>query len=133
VVIVDSSVWVDFYRGRLTAEVDVLQKMMWRGGEIIVGDLILTEVLQGASSETEFAKIRRELGTFDQLSIADSECAVHAAQNFTLLRAKGITIRKTIDTLIATRCILNNLPLLHCDRDFDPFVEHLGLIPALHT
>jgi predicted nucleic acid-binding protein len=133
VVVVDSSVWVDFYRGRLTTEVGLLQKMIWRGGEIIVGDLILTEVLQGAGSETEFAKIRRELGTFDQLSIVDSECAVHAAQNFRLLRAKGITIRKTMDTLIATRCILNNLPLLHCDRDFDPFVEYLGLIPALHT
>jgi predicted nucleic acid-binding protein len=105
--------------------------MMWRGGEVVVGDLVLAEVLQGAVSEKEFAKIQQDLAAFDQLTISDGVCAVRAAENFRLLRAKGITVRKTIDTLIATRCIIDKIPLLYSDRDFDPFVEHLGLISAV--
>jgi predicted nucleic acid-binding protein len=131
VVVVDSSVWVDFYRGRLTDQVATLQKMMWRGGEVMVGDLILAEVLQGSISQKEFEKIQQDLAAFHQLTISDSVSAVRAAQNFRLLRSKGITVRKTIDTLIATRCIIDNIPLLYSDRDFDPFVEHLGLISAV--
>jgi predicted nucleic acid-binding protein len=131
VVVVDSSVWIDFYRGRLTDQVATLQKMMWRGGELIVGDLILAEVLQGSISQKEFEKIQQDLAAFHQLTISDSVSAVRAAQNFRLLRGKGITVRKTIDTLIATRCIIDNIPLLYSDRDFDPFVEHLGLISAV--
>jgi predicted nucleic acid-binding protein len=132
-VVVDSSVWIDFYRGRLTNQVATLQKMMWRGGEVVVGDLMLAEVLQGAGSDKEFAKIQHDLAAFHQLTISDSECAVRAAQNFRQLRSKGVTVRKTIDTLIATRCIIDNIPLLYSDRDFDPFVEHLGLISAVPT
>jgi predicted nucleic acid-binding protein len=131
VVVVDSSVWIDFYRGRLTDQVATLQKMMWRGGEVMVGDLILAEVLQGSISQKEFEKIQQDLAAFHQLTISDSVSAVRAAQNFRLLRSKGITVRKTIDTLIATRCIIDNIPLLYSDRDFDPFVEHLGLISAV--
>jgi predicted nucleic acid-binding protein len=133
VVVVDSSIWIDFYRGHSTNEVSTLKKMMWRGGEVIVGDLILAEVLQGANSHAEFAKIQSDMSVFDQLTISSSECAISAAKNFRHLRAKGITIRKTIDTLIATRCIMDKIPLLYSDRDFDPFVEHLGLIPAVRA
>jgi predicted nucleic acid-binding protein len=133
VVVVDSSVWIDFYRGRSTLQVDALKKMMWRGGEVVVGDLIMAEVLQGANSAAEFAKIQSDLSAFDRLQVSDFVSAVRAAENFRFLRAKGITIRKTIDTLIATRCILDNIALLYSDRDFDPFVEHLGLISAVPT
>lgn len=130
-VVIDSSVWIDFYRGRMTIEVSILQKLMWRTDEIFIGDLILTEVLQGANTAKEFAKIQSDLSAFDQITISDPQCAVQAAQNFRTLRAQGITVRKTIDTLIATRCIMNSIPLLYSDRDFDPFVTHLGLMPAL--
>jgi predicted nucleic acid-binding protein len=133
VVVVDFSVWIDFYRGRLTDQVATLQKTMWRGGEVMVGDLILVEVLQGSILEKEFAKIQQDLAAFHQLTMSDSVSAVRAAQNFRLLRGKGITVRKTIDTLIATRCIIDSIPLLYSDRDFDPFVEHLGLISAFPT
>jgi predicted nucleic acid-binding protein len=133
VVVVDSSVWIDFYRGRPTTQVEALKKMMWRGGEVLIGDLIMVEVLQGANSAAEFAKIQSDLSVFDLLQVSDFGSAVCAAENFRFLRAKGITIRKTIDTLIATRCIIDNIPLLYSDRDFDPFVAHLGLIPAVPT
>jgi predicted nucleic acid-binding protein len=133
VVVVDFSVWIDIYRGRLTDQVATLQKTMWRGGEVMVGDLILVEVLQGSILEKEFAKIQQDLAAFHQLTMSDSVSAVRAAQNFRLLRGKGITVRKTIDTLIATRCIIDSIPLLYSDRDFDPFVEHLGLISAFPT
>jgi predicted nucleic acid-binding protein len=127
-VIVDSSVWIDFYRGNATDEVKLLQKMIWRGGEVIVADLVAIEVLQGAGSDKELAKIRRDFSAFDQIAIVDTVCADAAVNNYRFLRSLGNTPRKTIDTLIATRCILNNIPLLTSDRDFEPFVEHLGLV-----
>ena len=130
-VLVDSSVWVDFYRGKITLAVEQLKKMMWRTDEIIVGDLIFAEVLQGANSEKEFAKIRNDLFAFPQITISDTACAIQSAKNYRFLRARGVTIRKTIDTLIATRCIIDSIPLLHNDRDFDPFVTHLGLVSVI--
>jgi predicted nucleic acid-binding protein len=128
VVLVDSSVWIDFYRGRATPNVAKLGQLVWRGGQVVVGDLILAEVLQGSKSDTEFKKISRELSLFPQIAISDPACAIQSAQNYRALRSLGVTVRKTIDTLIATRCIMDKIPLLYSDRDFDPFVEHLGLI-----
>jgi len=84
-------------------------------------------VLQGFQSDRDFRKARQILGIFQVIGLVDPQVALQAARNHRLLRGKGITPRKTIDTLIATSCILKGLTLLHSDRDFDPFSTHLGL------
>ena len=129
-ILVDSSVWIDYFRGVDTAQVERLDAAL--GSEpVAIGDLMLAEVLQGFVSERDFNRALNLLGALDRIDIAGPEIAVQAARNFRVLRARGITVRKTIDTLIATRCIEDNLPLLYSDRDFDPFVEHLNLIDAM--
>jgi predicted nucleic acid-binding protein len=130
VILVDSSVWIDFFRGVTTPQVDVLDRLL--GVEpLAVGDLILAEVLQGFRAEKEFNQARKLLLTLEQVDIGGQEVAVQAARNFRTLRERGVTIRKTIDTLIATKCIESDIALLFSDRDFDPFVEYLGLRSAL--
>ena len=129
-VLVDSSVWIDFFRGTMTPQADRLDALL--GNEpLAVGDLILTEVLQGFSSEQDFKQARKLLGALDVVDIGGQEVAVQAARNFRILRAQGVTVRKTIDTLIATRCIEDDYSLLFSDRDFEPFVQHLGLRSAM--
>ncbi len=96
-----------------------------------MGDLILTEVLQGFADNKEFSEARIKLTRFQMVELGGRENAIRAARNFRLLRRKGITVRKTIDTLIATKCIESGHELLYDDRDFDPFVQHLGLRAAL--
>jgi hypothetical protein len=128
--LVDSSVWIDYFRGLQTAQTGRLDALL--GSEpVAIGDLMLTEVLQGFDSDRHFNQALEMLGALDLIEIAGGEIAVQAARNFRLLRARGVTVRKTIDTLIATRCIEDGLPLLYSDRDFDPFVEYLGLTSAL--
>ncbi len=124
--LVDSSVWIDFFNGKATPESDYLAEHI-EEGRFLVGDLILTEVLQGTGSQAEFDQVLRLLSVADQIQISDRIIAIQVARHFRKLRALGITVRKTIDTLIATRCIADGIPLLFSDRDFDPFVEHLGL------
>lgn len=125
-ILVDSSVWIDYLRGIDTRQTDRLHALL--GVEpLAVGDLILTEVLQGTTSEKDFRSVQRLLGNLDVLQLGGSAVAVQAARNFRALRKKGVTVRKTIDCIIATRCIMDDLTLLHSDRDFDPFVAHLGL------
>ncbi|MCE2580819.1 PIN domain nuclease [Komagataeibacter sp. FNDCR1] len=125
-ILVDSSVWIDFFRGTVTPQVDVLDRLL--GEEpVAIGDLMMTEVLQGFASERDFNKARRMLGALDLVEIGGRDVMIEAARYFRDLRTRGITIRKTIDTLIATRCIVSGYQLLYSDRDFDPFVEHLGL------
>lgn len=129
-ILVDSSVWIDFFRGTVTPQTDRLDALL--GNEpLAIGDLILTEVLQGFRLERDFNQARKLLGTLDVVNIGGLEVAVQAARNFRFLRAKGVTIRKTIDSLIATRCIESDYSLLFSDRDFEPFVQHLGLRSAL--
>lgn len=125
-ILVDSSVWIDYFRGAQTSQVEMLDRLL---GEIplAVGDIILTEVLQGFTSDRDFNRARQFLAAFDVIEIAGVDVTIPAAQNFRRLRALGITVRKTIDTLIATRCIESGHSLLYSDRDFDPFVKHLGL------
>ena len=125
-ILVDSSVWIDFFRGTVTPQVDALDRLL--GEELVaIGDLMVTEVLQGFASERDFNKARRLLGALDLVEIGGRDVMIEAARYFRDLRARGITIRKTIDTLIATRCIVSGYRLLYSDRDFDPFVTHLGL------
>ena len=130
-ILVDSSVWIDYFRGSPTREADRLDALL--GSEILlIGDLILTEVLQGFVADRAFNQARRMLAALDVVEIGGRDVAIRAAHNFRSLRARGITVRKTIETLIATRCIADKIPLLYSDRDFDPFVAHLGLRSALN-
>nr|WP_244672028.1 PIN domain nuclease [Pseudoxanthomonas spadix] len=123
---VDSSVWIDYLRGVETRETDRLHGLL--GVEpLAVGDLILTEVLQGTGTERDFNEVLRLLDRLDLVSLGGHGVAIQAARNFRVLREKGITVRKTVDCIIATRCIMDDLTLLHSDRDFAPFVAHLGL------
>lgn len=129
-IFVDSSVWIDFFRGTPTPEADRLDAILGED-ELVVGDVVLTEVLQGFASDAAFRTALDLLSTLRLVEIGGREVAIEAARNFRRLRARGVTVRKTIDTLIATRCILAGMPLLYSDRDFDPFVEHLGLRSAM--
>ena len=125
-ILVDSSVWIDYFRGTVTPQTERLDELL--GSEpVAVGDLILAEVLQGFSSDRDFNKARKLLTSLDMVAIGGVDVAIEAARNFRSLRELGITVRKTIDTMIATRCIEDDLELLFSDRDFDPFVEHLGM------
>jgi predicted nucleic acid-binding protein len=126
VILVDSSVWVDYFRSADTPQVVLLDSFFGRT-RIAVGDLIAAEVLQGVRDEKEFKWVKKVFDTFTRLDLCGYDLAVRASENYRLLRSRGVTIRKTIDTLIATRCIEDGLTLLHADRDFEPFVEHLGL------
>ena len=129
-ILVDSSVWIDYFRGTSTPEAETLDSLL--GTEpIATGDLILTEVLQGFVSDRDFNQAKKLLTSLVIVDLAGQAIAVQAAKNFRVLRAHGITVRKTVDTVIATRCIESRLSLLYSDRDFDPFVEHLGLRSAL--
>jgi len=131
VILVDSSVWIDYFRGLTSPQASRLDALL--GREVLVtGDLIVAEVLQGFAAESAFNTARQLMTTrFDVVSLVGPDNAIQAARNYRILRAQGVTIRKTIDTLIATWCIENGAPLLFSDRDFDPFVEHLGLQSAM--
>ncbi len=125
-ILVDSSVWIDYLRGVETKQTDRLHSLL--GVEpVAVGDLILTEVLQGTTTERDFKEVMRLMAGLDMVQLGGVEVATQAARNFCALREKGIAVRKTIDCIIATRCIMDGVTLLHSDRDFDPFVAHLGL------
>jgi len=129
-ILVDSSVWIDYFRGRSNAQTELLDTLLGKE-PLAVGDLILAEVLQGFSSEREFNQARRLMTSLVVIDLGGREIAIQAARNFRSLRSLGVTVRKTIDVVIATRCIHNQIPLLYGDRDFDPFVQHLGLSSAL--
>jgi len=126
VILVDSSVWIDYFRNADTPQVALLDSMFGRS-RLAVGDLIAAEVLQGVRDEREYRWVKKTFEAFPHLDLCGYDLAVKASENYRVLREKGITIRKTIDTLIATRCIEDGLTLLHADRDFTPFAEHLGL------
>ncbi|MGH9945660.1 MAG: type II toxin-antitoxin system VapC family toxin [Pyrinomonadaceae bacterium] len=131
-ILVDSSVWIDFLRGIETPQTVELKSLLG-ADQIAIGDLIMTEVLQGCVQPREFDETLRTLSRLNLVTIAGHEIAVEAARNYLRLRSFGITIRKTIDTLIATHCIMNGYALLHNDRDFLPFEKHLGLKSVIPT
>jgi predicted nucleic acid-binding protein len=125
-ILVDSSVWIDYFRGTITAQTEKLDNAL--GQEpLAIGDLILTEVLQGFTDEHDFNQARIMLTSLMVVELGGQEIAIQAARNFRALRVLGVTVRKTIDTVIATRCIESGYYLLHNDRDFDPFAKYLGL------
>lgn len=125
-ILVDSSVWVDYFNGDVTLQADKLDQLL--GQEpLAIGDLILAEVLQGFDSERDFKTAHRLLTTLLVVEIGGREIAIQAARNYRMLRRRGVTVRKTIDTMIATRCIESGYDLLHNDRDFDAFAAYLGL------
>ena len=126
-IVVDTSVWIDFLNGRNAAHVRKLRSVLG-SDEVIVGDLMLCEVLQGLDSETSARRVEAVLRRFQIVSMTGDAIAVLAARNFRSLRRLGITVSKTIDLLIGTWCIENSAPLLHNDRDFLPMARHLGLI-----
>ena len=125
-IVVDSSVWIDFFRGKNTLGAETLDASL--GEDVVaIGDVMLVEVLQGFRAESDYRKARDLLLSLSILNMLDSDIALKSAANFRRLRKKGVTSRKTIDTIIATYCIENKLPLLHSDRDFQPFQDHLNL------
>ncbi len=125
-ILVDSSVWIDYFRGTDTAQANILHALLG-AEELAVGDLVVAEVLQGIDLEASAQEVERLLTSLTVFDLGGREAAVAATYNFRQLRRKGVTVRKTIDSLIATYCIRHGHSLLHNDRDFDPFEKHLGL------
>ena len=131
-IVVDSSVWIDYFTGKSTPAANKLDSLL--GEDLVaIGDLMLVEVLQGFRGDSDFRRARELLLSLTVLNILDTDIALQSAENFRKLRKKGITVRKTIDAIIATYCIENRLPLLHSDKDFQPFHEHLKLRIAWAT
>jgi predicted nucleic acid-binding protein len=124
--IIDTTVWIDFFRNSKTEQTDLLELLV-RRGEAALGDLILSEVLQGIDSDREFRSLKRHFSNFPIYPMIGRQNAIQSALNYRKLRAKGITVRKIVDCWIATFCIEHAFPLLHNDRDFDPFEQHLKL------
>jgi len=128
-VLVDSSVWIDYFNGTEARETDVLDGLL--GTEpVALGDLILAEVLQGFRRDADYRTARELLEGLPVLDLLGRERAIRVVDYYRSLRKRGITVRKTTDVVIASFCISERLPLLYSDRDFDPFVEHLGLKQA---
>lgn len=125
-ILADSSVWISHFQGRDTPAVTKLSAAV-RRDQVLVGDLILLEILQGARSDFHATRVERELRRYRIVTLLDDELAVRAAQNYRRLRDLGITIRKTADLIIGTFCIAQGHTLLHADRDFAPMERHLGL------
>jgi len=125
-ILIDSSVWIDYFNGNQTSKTDWLDSSLGNT-PIIIGDLILTEVLQGFQSEKDFKIAKDLLLNIPFVTLGGKALALESAMNYRILRREGVTVRKTIDIIIGTFCIHNQLSLLHCDRDFDPMVKFLGL------
>lgn len=125
-VLVDSSVWIDYFNGVASRESDLLDRLLGRE-PVAVGDLVLAEVLQGFRDDADYRAARDLLGGLAMFEMLGAARAIQVAENYRTLRKHGITVRKTTDAVIATFCIDRRLPLLYSDRDFDPFVVHLGL------
>jgi predicted nucleic acid-binding protein len=125
-ILIDSSVWIDYFNGNKTAKTDWLDAALGNT-PIVIGDLILTEVLQGFQNDRDFKTARDLLLGIPFMSMGGREMALESAMNYRFLRRKGVTVRKTIDVIIGTFCIHRQLILLHDDRDFDPMVTFLGL------
>ena len=125
-IVADTSVWIDYFRGVTAPHTDLLDRALSES-RIIIGDLIMTELLQGFREEKEFQIAKQIIESLEYRDFVGREMAIAAAQNYRTLRRQGITVRKTIDVLIATFCIENGFDLIHNDRDFDAMERVLGL------
>jgi predicted nucleic acid-binding protein len=125
-ILVDSSVWIDYFNGKKTSKTDWLDSALG-SKPIIIGDLILAEVLQGFQKENDFRIVKKLLLEFPFMEMVGQKMAIKSAINYRLLRKKGVTVRKTIDIMIGTFCIHHQFSLLHDDRDFDPLEKYLKL------
>ena len=125
-ILVDTSVWIDYFNGKRSVQTNKLDELL-SSEQIIMGDIILSEILQGFRKDSDFNKAKEALDFLQCYSISNKEIAIKSAENFRSLRKKGITVRKTTDMLIGIFCIENNIPLLHNDKDFTP-LEKLGLL-----
>lgn len=126
-IVVDSSVWIDQFRGDDTRAVNSLNRFTDEAHDILIGDIVLVEVLRGARDDEHAAWIERRLRRFTIESMLGDSIAVRSARNYRMLRGRGITIRSTIDVVIATFCVERGHDLLHDDRDFDAMAPHIGL------
>jgi predicted nucleic acid-binding protein len=124
-IVVDSSVWIDWFRGSHTSQTAKLRAIPPR--DIVVGDIVLLEVLRGARDDRLAQRVEADLSKFNVATMLDADLAAFAASNYRRLRSLGVTVRKTSDLIIGTFCIANNHHLLHADRDFLLMQEHLGL------
>lgn len=124
--LVDSSVWIDYFNGVISPQTSYLHAAVAQR-EILVGDIILAEVLQGFRSDADFEAARRALGRFQQAPMLNPDLALQSARHYRALRTRGVTVRKTIDCFIATFAIAEGHALLHADSDFEPFETYLGL------
>ena len=125
-IIVDTSVWIDYFNGSSTDETSILDAALGKQ-EVAIGDLIALEILRGFRIDRDYNTAKKYLAKLHQYNMLSPQLALKAADHYRKLRKKGITIRKTTDIIIATFCIEENLPLLYADRDFTPFSEHLKL------
>ena len=125
-IVVDSSVWIAVIRGIATPQ-SMRMRAMANMADILLGDIVLLELLQGAQNEGHAANLQKRLSAFNVVSMLSPEIAIKAAENFRRLRSKGITVRKSADLIIGTYCMEHGHSLLHADRDFNPMAEHLGL------
>lgn len=125
-IVADTSVWIDYFRGVAAPHTDLLDYEL-QNSQIVIGDLIIAELLQGFRSERDFKTVLQIVERLQYRDFVGKPIAIKAAQNYRLLKSQGITVRKTIDVLIATFCIENNFDLIHNDRDFDVMEKSLGL------
>ena len=125
-VLVDSSVWINYFNGQVTWQTEILDQMLLQI-PVLTGDLILTEVLQGFKNDKDYKKAKEAMSILSCKQMGGYELAIKSAENYRKLRKKGITVRKTIDIIIGTFCINENIPLLHDDKDFEPIAEYLSL------
>ncbi|MCL2834330.1 MAG: PIN domain nuclease [Treponema sp.] len=125
-VVVDTTVWIDYIHGLETPHTDALDYELLHN-QVITGDLLITEFLQGFRNDSDFEAAKKIMNSLIYFDMLGKEIALKSAVNFRLLRKQGITIRKTADIIIGTFCIENELPLLHSDRDYEPMERYLGL------
>ncbi|MGV6851126.1 MAG: type II toxin-antitoxin system VapC family toxin [bacterium] len=131
-IMVDSSVWIDYFNGDENPEVKYLDSILGIK-PVVIGDLILTEVLQGFRDDQDYRNAKRLFSSLPVCQLSNKDISLKSADNYRTLRKQGITIRKTIDTIIATYCIENKIHLLFSDKDFKPFNKKMGLISAINT
>lgn len=129
-ILVDTSVWIGYFNGNTNKHTDKLDAALFEG-EVIIGDLILLEILQGIKSDKDYKRVKTMLNSLNQYEMLGHAAVEKCAANYRQLRKSGITIRKTTDVIIATFCIENQLPLLFADKDFLPFVKSLGLTSVI--